>query len=330
MRSIPIELPSSEDMSYGTSDTLIGLKSAGLTTSFDANRIKFAVLLVLQILATVCYLYIFYQFYRKPQLRDSHHHHVIILLLITSFLFVTVSLPMTEAYMFNSRVIPATETFCSIWTWIHYSLNIVNLYLMGFASIERNWLIFHPWVVRTKWGAFIFHYFPLAFCMIFPPAFYFTALFIHRCQHYYDYRQLLCKWPCYFYNIDWANVDLYLNNYVPLLSIPIFCVVIYIRVGIQKRSMRQEAFKWRRDKKIILQLWAISSLYLGMWMPIQILAVINTYWDGKFMIQAQVDYLFLFPYLIHLIYPFVVLFTHPRLLVTPRLALRTATVYPTH
>jgi hypothetical protein len=73
--------------------------------------------------------------------------------------------------------------------------------------------------------------------------------------------------------------------------------------------MKQQVFKWHRDKKLILQLWVISSLYLGMWMPLQLAELINLYWDRTFCLQAQIDYMYLFPYLIHLIYPFIVLFT---------------------
>lgn len=307
--------------------TIIGPISS--SSPFDGNRIKFLILLILQIFSIPCYLYIFYQIYFKRHWRDSHHQHVMILLLISSFLFVILSLPITEAYLFTSNVFPANDTFCSIWTLIHYSLNIINLYLMGFASIERNWLIFHPWVTRRKLGLILLHYFPLAVCVIFPPAFYITAIFIHQCESTYDYTKLLCLWPCYFYNIQWANIDLYVNNYVPLLSIPIFCLIIYIRVLIQKHSMKQEVFKWRRDKRMILQLWATSSLYLGMWMPLQISALINTYWDGNFMVQAQVDYMYLFPYIIHLIYPFIILITYPRLIANVRMPNLTATVNPT-
>ena len=280
------------------------------TTSFNANRIKFGVLLVLQLLSFPCFLWIFYQFARQRRLRQSVHHHVILLLLIVSFLFVTIALPLTEAYMFTSYVYPASDIFCSIWTWIHYSLNIINLFLMGFASMERNWLIFHPWLVRSKGGKMLFHYFPLLFCLLYPPVFYIGVIFIYQCKSYYDYTQLLCKWPCYFYDLNWANIDLFFNNYTPLFSIPVFCTIIYIRVFIQKRTMKQKAFKWQRDKKMILQLWAISSLYLAMWMPLELAGLINNYWDPYFLLQAQIDYMYLFPYLIHLICPFIVLLTY--------------------
>ncbi len=67
---------------------------------------------------------------------------------------------LTLAYMYTSQVYPANDAFCSLWNWFHYS---VNLFLMGFASIERNWFIFHPKITNSKRGKYLFHYCPLVF-----------------------------------------------------------------------------------------------------------------------------------------------------------------------
>jgi hypothetical protein len=210
--------------------------------------------------------------------------------------------------MYTSQVYPASDWFCTLWNWFHYSVNIINLFLMAFASIERNWLIFQPKLVKSKGGRFLFHYCPLVFCVIYPPMFYASAMFIHQCVSYYDYTQLLCKWPCYFDNQNWSNIDLFFNNYTPLFTIPIFCSTIYIRMIIKRRSMKQQRFKWRRDKKLVLQIWILSTLYLAMWMPLQLSRLIDLYWIPTFLLQAQIDYMYLFPYLIHIVYPYLVLF----------------------
>ena len=61
---------------------------------------------------------------------------------------------------------------------------------------------------------------------------------------------------------------------------------------------------------MIVQLWAMSSLYLAMWLPIQLTGIINLFWDPTFLVQAQTEYIYLLPYLIHLLYPFIVLLTY--------------------
>jgi hypothetical protein len=210
--------------------------------------------------------------------------------------------------MFTSYVYPSTETFCSLWTWIHYSLNIINLFLMGFLSIEQNVLIFKPQILRSKRGRYILHYCPIIFCLIYPPTFYIGAIFICPCINTYDYTQLLCTWPCYFGNQILSTIDLFFNNYTPLIIIPLFCMSVYLRVLYHRQVMQAQALRWRRDKRLILHLFMISTLYLSMWMPLQIAGLVNLYWDSSFLVQAQIDYMYLFPYLIHIIYPFIVRF----------------------
>ena len=312
-------------MSNLTEDSL-----AGLTSSFDGNRAKFVILLVLQFVSLPAYLHVFYRFRQKHQLRESHYHHVILLLLAVSFLFLVVALPLTQAYMYTSRVYPTTNSFCALWNWIHYSLNIVNLFLMAFASIERNWLIFHPSLTRGTVRKICLHYAPLLFCLVYPPLFYFGAIFLHKCDSIFDYTQLLCVWPCYFNSIRWSIFDIYVNNLTTTCLIPTFCSIIYIRVFIQKRAMKQKAFQWRRDKKMIFQLWAVSSLYLAMWMPLQLLSLINTYIDPSFLIQAQIDYLYLMPYMIPFLYPFIVMLTYPQEMLKFQSNKAATSVHPIH
>jgi len=82
-------------------NTTIALSSnSQLAISFNPNRIKFGILLILQLLSIPSFIWIFYQFGRQ------HHHHAI-LLAIVSFLFVTVELPLTQVFMFTSYVYPA-------------------------------------------------------------------------------------------------------------------------------------------------------------------------------------------------------------------------------
>ena len=76
--------------------------------------------------------------------------------------------------------------------------------------------------------------------------------------------------------------------------------------------MKQRAFQWRRDKKMILQLWAVSSLYMAAWMPQQLVSLVEDYWDPNFLFQTEVDFLYLLPYSIHFIYPYIVLLSHPQ------------------
>ena len=279
-----------------------------LVRSTKVNRIKFAIFLAFQLIILPCFFYAFVQYIRRSKLRQSLSYQLIFLLLFISFLFVTIVLSLTQAFLFTSMVSPASERFCSTWNWLHYSINIIHLFLMALTSIERYVLIFKAQLLRTKRAKYLLHYLPISFCLIYPPIFYFGGIVLSTCENRYEYDQLLCTWPGYFRNKIWANIDLFVNNLMPLFVIPSFCSAIYIRVFYQKYSMQLQVLKWRRDRKLILQLVAISSLYLIMWMPTQITGLINIYWDPLFLLQAQIDYMYLFPYFIHLLYPFIVLF----------------------
>ena len=315
-------------MALNQSSNLSTTESADLSpATLNENRIEFWLLLVLQLLSVPCYLHVLYRFAHNRQLRQSRSNRVIFVLLAVSFVFVTIALPPTQLYLYIGYVYPANDLFCSVWSWFHYSLNIINLFLMVFASIERHWLIFHPQLMANRAGKFCLHYGPLGFCILFPPMFYLGAIFIHRCDTSYDFSQLLCAYPCYFYSLTWSLFDLYVNNLLPIFTIPIACTILYVRVMLQKRTMRQQAFKWSRDRKMILQLWAISSLYLAMWMPLQLLWLINLYWNPTFLLEEQVKYLYLFPYLIHLVCPFIVLFTYRHEMIPVRLKNCTAKVH---
>ncbi|CAF1223495.1 unnamed protein product [Adineta ricciae] len=214
------------------------------TTSFQANRIKFGVLLVLQILSIPCFLYVFTQFCIQRHLRQSLNHHIIFLLLTTSFIFVTISLPLSQAYLYNSYVYPTSNIYCHFWNWIHYSLNITNLFLMGFVGFEQNWFIFYPGLFENLIGKILFHYCPILCCLAYPTTFYFILIFLYPCRQWYNFTQLLCRWPCYY------------------RTIPFFSIFVYIRVLIRLRSLKLQVLRWRQNRQMILQLWAISSLYL--------------------------------------------------------------------
>jgi hypothetical protein len=85
------------------------------TTSHYANLIKFGILLNLQLFSIPCFLYVFYQFGRQHPIFQSFHHHVIFLSLITSFLFVTIALPLTQAYMYTLYIYPTNIVFSAFW-----------------------------------------------------------------------------------------------------------------------------------------------------------------------------------------------------------------------
>jgi hypothetical protein len=280
------------------------------TSSFILNRVKFSILLALQIPSFGCSLYLFCQFAARPKFHLTLHNHVVLVLLCNSFLFVTIPVSASEAFFFTSHVRPERNVFCAFWTWIHYSINISNLILMAFACAERHWLVFRLNAMSTKRIRATCHYVPLVICTTYPWFFYFVFIFLYQCEPVYDFNELLCVMPCYFLNLRMANIDTFLNNWMPIFAIPILTGILFIRFLAQKHRMRIKIFQWKRDRKMVLQLLAITSLYVFMWSPLQAVAITNYIWHGGMATQFEIDYLYALPYFIHLLYPFVILFSN--------------------
>jgi hypothetical protein len=274
------------------------------------NRVKFGIFLTLQIPSLACSLYLLSQYATRTKLRQSIHNHVIIVLLCNSFIFVALPVSTSEAFFFTSHVRPASNLFCAFWTWIHYSINISNLILMAFACGERHWLVFRLNAMRSQRIRIVCHYIPIAICMIYPWVFYFVCIFLYPCEPAYDYTQLLCLIPCYFFTTSLANVDTFTNNWVPIFAIPILSGALFIRFLSQKRRMQIEVFRWKRDRKMVSQLLSITTLYFCMWAPLQAATIYDNFIIGGTAPDFVVNYLYTLPYFVHLFYPFVVLFSN--------------------
>ena len=294
--------------------------SLNISSSSDAtssalllNQVKFGVFLSLQIPSVSCSLYIFSQYATRQNLRQSIYNHVAIVLLCNNFFFVAIPLPFSEAFFFTSHVRPESDLFCAFWTWIHYSNDISNLMLMAFACAERHWLLFRFNPIHSQRSRLLYHYMPITMCIIYPWIFYGVFIFLYSCESTYDYTLLLCSIPCYFSTNSVANFDTFANNWVPIVAIPVLSSALLIRFLIQRRQMLREVFRWKRDRKMVIQLLSIASLYFLTWAPLQAATVyVNVVLNGA-VPEFAVNYLYILPYFLHLLYPFVVLCSHPEL-----------------
>ena len=293
--------------------------SDSTTSPLLLNRVKFGIFLTLQIPSLVCSLYLFFQYATRKNLRQSIHNDVVLVLLCSSFVFVAIPISISEAFFFASYVQPASNLFCAIWTWIHYSANVGNLILMAFACTERHWILFRLNSMNTRRIRMMCHYIPIAVCMLYPSLLYFILIFLYPCEPVYDFTQLLCVIPCYFFSSGIANFDTFFNNWAPIFAIPVLSGTLFARFLVKKRQMRNEAFRWKRDRKMVIQLLTITSLYLFMWSPVQVATVYDYVRTAGLPSQFEVDYLYSLPYFIHLLYPFVIFFSNSEFRSRPRI-----------
>ena len=275
------------------------------------NQVKFGVFLTLQISSVSCSLYLFLQYIIRPNLRQSVYNQIVIILLCVNFFFVIIPLSASEAFFFTSHVRPESDIFCALWTWIHYCPDICNLFLMAFFCGQRHWLLFRLNPMRSRRNRILYHYVPITVCIIYPCVFYFVLIFLYPCKSTYDYSQLLCSYPCYFNTEIIGNFDTFANNWIPIILIPVLSMALLIRFLFQRRRMRLNMFQWKRDRKMVIQLLSVASLYFFMWAPLQAAVFYSNNVYSRVLAYILVVYLYILPYFVHLLYPFIVLCSYP-------------------
>jgi hypothetical protein len=251
-------------------------------TTEPTNRslLKFNLLLIFAIASTLCTIFLFYHFLTKQNLRHSIYNHVIFLLLFITLLTILIPLPFTIYFYASGYALVQTYTFCSVWNWLQYSFSLSNLCLMTFACFERHLFIFHSQLYHTKFYRTSLHYLPMIICLIYPIVFYTLAIFVTACAIVYDYTFMFCLRPCYYNNDYWLGYyDVIINNCSTNFLIPILSLILLIRVMKQKHRMKQQAFKWRRDRKMLVQLLSISILYIIFWLPVNTVTLIEVRHD---------------------------------------------------
>ncbi|CAF4568405.1 unnamed protein product [Rotaria sp. Silwood2] len=245
--------------------------------------------------------------------RSQFKNHGWLVLITTNFMQLLIDLPMPMSYYYMEIVWPASDAYCVWWTWFEFSINTIGLFLMAWISIERHVLVFQPRAIQHKtWKKWIFHFVPIILCLIWTPIFYFVAVVIcPHCTNVWDFNLVNCGVPCYFTANFLGQFDIIFNIAAPITIIILANLTLIIRVTYQKTS-RNRAINWRRHRKMVLQLWTISSLYMAFWLPLAITQLTQITVMPSFMINELETILFVV-YLIPLFLPMVCLSTLPNL-----------------
>ncbi|CAF3400085.1 unnamed protein product [Rotaria sp. Silwood1] len=291
-------------------------KNANTTDTVVANHryIKFAILLPCQILSIICSLFLFVNIICRPsKLIKPIRNHFILPLLITSFIQVTTELSMVENYLHTGIVRPSTYAYCLFFNWYEFSLNGISLFVMLWASIERHIIILSRSVFQIRWKRIVFHYLPLCIAILYPPICYAYFIFIYSCVNNWNYYELLCTAPCFYQNKMLGITDWLFNIIIPAFSIAVANVLLIIRVIYRSTGMRNNARRTKRNRRMTIQLVAISSLFLVFWFPIAVTGLIQQFFYPTFLIYIQFNIFFYLIYFIQLFLPIVCLVSLPGL-----------------
>lgn len=278
------------------------------------DRTKFVVMLIFEIPAIVLSVIILLYFAFNRPARSKLKNHGWLILLILNFFQLLVNLPMPMSYYYLSYTWPPSNSYCIWWRWCEFSLASIGLFLMAWISIERHLLIFHEHLIlQVRWTKWLYHFSPIIFCVLWAPLFFFIVIVISPvCTNSYNYNSFFCGSPCYYGEKVLSQFEFIFDLFLPVLIITSANVTLVIRV-IYGKIARQQAVNWRRHGKMVLQLWMISSLYMGFWLPATIKLFIQYTFDPSFMVDQE-DTMQWTTYFIPLLLPLICLVAIPELL----------------
>ncbi|CAF1337407.1 unnamed protein product [Adineta steineri] len=179
--------------------------------------------------------------------------------------------------------------------------------LMAVISIQRHIFVFQPRLLNIRLKRYVIYYFPLLFCLIYPPIFYLIIIVFYPCDGtQWVFSSNLCGYAnCYLlYNKMLSSFAWVINNGLPSIIIFLANVVLVFRV-IQQKRHRQQLISWKKQRRMALQLLAISSVYMIGWIPNLISGVGQRIISPNFLAQIQLDYLLDLIYIVCLSLPWV-------------------------
>ena len=262
-------------------------------------------------------LVIFVHFVSSRAVRATAHQHSVFLLLLVNFFQISVNIPITmSAYQSSGIIRPATAAFCTWWTFYDYSLYTINADLMAWMSIERHLLIFHAGLLggAGSWKRWSLHVAPWLVCLCWGPFFYMITIVSNLiCTNTWTFDEPFCGQLC-FPATTWGLVDIFLHMIFIISIILTANIALIIRVVYQQISLvGRTRLNWRSQRKMVLQLSAISSTYLVVWLPVAIIQLVEMYLDPTFL-SVQLGTLYFLAYVGPLTMPFVYFVSIPHLL----------------
>lgn len=289
-------------------------------TSYESSEIsisrpvRFWLLLILDVLSTICALFVLYYLIGHRKLRRSISNHVIIILLVFGLATQLIDVPFYLAFILNNGVvIPASPAVCLLWWFAALAMYNGGTVLMAWAAFERHIVVFHSRWTSNQRGRLLAHYLPLLTLLVYIFAFYIYVFFIFACANPYDYRLPQCNAsPCYQADPLLGLWDFIGNNILPSLLVALFSGILLIRVVRQKRRLHQQV-QWRKQRRLISQLLAISVLNIVINVPLNLVSLARLCGlPDDYGVEAQ-HYFYFSCYFLIFFFPFVCLFSYPEI-----------------
>ncbi|CAF1091513.1 unnamed protein product [Adineta steineri] len=234
--------------------------------------VRFWFLLLLDVPSIICAFFVLYHLLMDRSLRQQLNNHTIIILLVLGLTIQLIDIPLNLSFISHMGIVePSSPILCLIWWFIDVGYYNGITIIMAWGSFERHILVFYDQWTSTRKKRLIIHYFPLIIMLCYINIFYFGVIFFPPCNNIYVYTLPVCNnFPCYLNDAILGKWDSIMNSILPTTLISFFVVTLLIRVYRQKRRLNQP-IRWRKQRKLIVQLVPISILYTSVNIPLNII-----------------------------------------------------------
>ena len=273
---------------------------------------QFWVLLIFGVPSLICSLLIVYRYFAHRLGREGlHNHTVLVLILINVLIIITDVSWMLDNLRHSGRVPFRSRAFCLIWWFLDYSLYSMQTVVLSWASIERHILIFHSQYMITQRQRLFFHYLPPLGAIVYLLGFNVGVLLFPPCVNQFDFDRIECGIePCFLQGRILPIWEKLVHHVLPTLLIALFNMALLYRILVQKKRF-QQVIRWRKHRRMAMQLLSIAALYLFLNFPIMVILLVQLISNLELESSLGIDlYYFFSTYMVTLLLPFVVYFNY--------------------
>ncbi|CAF4342881.1 unnamed protein product [Rotaria sp. Silwood2] len=267
---------------------MVDNKTENSTYSYDYDyeeviipsaKVQFWSYLVFEIPSLFFNLYLLYYLIFNRRLRSQLQNHVVMVLLSVCLVILVVD---NSFYLDGLRVnhgnsFPFSKGVCLLWWFIDYGFyGAIPVFLM-WASFERHILVFYRRrFLNTTRKIFFIHYCPLIIISIYLIGFYVGVILFPPCQNIFYSNDLACgSYPCY-QDITWINTwDYFFNGVLCNILEAFFSISLLFRI-IWRKYISTRHFRWKKYRKMTIQLLSISTLSLSITLPQALITFIQS------------------------------------------------------
>ena len=279
--------------------------------------VQFWTYLVFEIPSLLCTLYLLYFLILNRKLRREIHNHIVLILLIICFIILVID---NSIYLDGWRVaggfsFSLSPGICLLWWFVDYGFyGAVSVFLV-WASFERHILVFHRrQVLNTTRKIFYIHYIPIIILSLYLIGFYIGAIIFPPCENIFYFNYISCgSYPCY-QDITWLNAwDYILNGVLCNILEAFFSISLLVRI-IWRKYISTRVFRWKKYRKMTIQLLSISALSLSINFPQSLIILVRQIGSNTENFATDVEpYFFYFTGYVILFIPFISLASLPEL-----------------